>query len=151
MELRQIKYFIEVAKREHMTEAANALHVAQSAVSRQIFTVEKELGGGLFIREGRNVKLTPIGKVVLEHMDKAVHVIAHATRVLEEYTDRERGMIHIGFTSSLASYILPTAISQFRAEYPHVKFQLRHGSSNELEDAVIQGAMNMALDRKSVV
>src|SRR5699024_11390725 len=60
-------------------------------------------------------------------------------------SDPERGMIHIGFTSSLASYILPTAISQFRAEYPHVKFQLHHGSSNELEDAVIQGAMNMAL------
>src|SRR5699024_4648518 len=145
MELRQIKYFIEVAKREHMTEAANALHVAQSAVSRQIFNLEKELGVDLFIREGRNVKLTPIGKVFLEHMEKAVHVIDHATRVLEEYTDPERGMIHIGCTSSRASYILPTAISQFRAEYPHVKFQLHHGSSNELEDAVIQGAMNMAL------
>ena len=44
MELRQLKYFIEVAKREHVTEAANVLHVAQSAVSRQIFNLEEALG-----------------------------------------------------------------------------------------------------------
>ncbi|HEX6594063.1 MAG TPA: LysR family transcriptional regulator [Bacillota bacterium] len=145
MELRQIKYFIEVARREHMTEAAQALHVAQSAVSRQIFNLEEELGVDLFIREGRNVRLTPIGRVFLKHMEKAMRVIDHATRVLEEYTDPDRGTIHIGFTSSLASYILPTAISQFRDEYPDVKFQLHHGSSNELEEAVIKGDMNMAL------
>lgn len=53
MELRQIEYFIEVAKREHMTEAAVDLHVAQSAVSRQIYNLEEELGVPLFIREGR--------------------------------------------------------------------------------------------------
>src|SRR5699024_12257094 len=50
MELRQIRYFMEVAKREHVTEAANALHVAQSAVSRQIFNLESELGVALFVR-----------------------------------------------------------------------------------------------------
>ena len=72
MELRQIHYFIEVAKREHVTEAAIHLHVAQSAVSRQIFNLESELGVDLFLREGRNVKLTPIGKVFLEHVERAV-------------------------------------------------------------------------------
>lgn len=50
MELRQIKYFIEVARREHVTEASEALHVAQSAVSRQIANLEIELGVDLFIR-----------------------------------------------------------------------------------------------------
>ena len=64
MELRQIEYFIEVAKREHMTEAAAVLHVAQSAVSRQIFNLEAELGVDLFFREGRKIKLTPIRKNV---------------------------------------------------------------------------------------
>src|SRR5699024_4370582 len=68
LELRQIKYFMEVAQREHVTEAANALHVAQSAVSRQIFNLEEELGVDLFIREGRTVKLTKIGEVFYEHM-----------------------------------------------------------------------------------
>ena len=78
MELRQIQYFMEVAKREHVTEAADALHVAQSAVSRQIFNLEAELGVDLFIREGRNVRLTPIGKIFLEHMEEAMNVIENA-------------------------------------------------------------------------
>ena len=69
LELRQINYFIEVAEREHVTEAALALHVAQSAVSRQIVNLEAELGVDLFFREGRKVKLTPIGKIFLMLID----------------------------------------------------------------------------------
>jgi LysR family transcriptional activator of glutamate synthase operon len=145
LELRQIKYFIEVAKREHVTEAANTMHVAQSAVSRQIFNLEEELGVSLFIREGRTVKLTPIGKIFLEHMEQAMNVIDDATQVIEEYTDPEKGTIHVGFPSSLATYILPTAISAFRDKYPNVKFQLNQGSYYDLKKAVIRGEINMAL------
>src|SRR5690625_1287280 len=145
MELRQLKYFIEVAKREHVTEALPILHVAQSAVSRQIFNLEEELGVDLFIREGRTVRLTRIGKVFLEHMERAIHVIDDAKRVVEEYIDPEKGTIHIGFSASLASYILPTAISHFRKEHPHVQFVLNEGAYSELIDAVKRGEINIAL------
>lgn len=145
MELRQIRYFIEVAKREHVTEAAHALHVAQSAVSRQIFNLEAELGVDLFIRKGRNVKLTPIGRVFLDHMEQAINVIEDARQVVSEYTDPERGTIHIGFPSSLATYILPTVISAFRNTYPHVQFELNQGSYHSLQDAIIKGDVNIAL------
>lgn len=145
MELRQIEYFIEVAKREHVTEAAHALHVAQSAVSRQIFNLEEELGIDLFIRDGRNVRLTTIGKIFLEHMERAMNVIDDATQVVSEYTDPERGTVHIGFPSSLATYILPTAISGFREVYPHVQFDLNQGSQAQLTDAIVKGDVNIAL------
>lgn len=145
MELRQIQYFIEVAKREHVTDAALALHVAQSAVSRQIFNLEEELGVPLFIREGRNVKLTPIGKVFLDHMQQAMKVIDDAKRGIEEYLDPDQGTIRIGFPSSLASYMLPTAISSFRERHPQVKFQLKQGSYRYLIDGVVNGEFDMAL------
>lgn len=145
MELRQIKYFMEVAKREHVTEAANKLHVAQSAVSRQIFNLEEELGVDLFIREGRTVRLTRIGKVFLEHMERAINVIDNAKQVVEEYVDPEKGTIHIGFSASLASYILPTAIYYFRKQYPDVKFELNQNSYSELIEAVIKGDINIAI------
>lgn len=145
MELRQIRYFIEVAKREHVTEAAYALHVAQSAVSRQIFNLESELGVPLFIREGRNVRLTPIGRIFLEHMEQAMKVIENARREVEEYIDPERGTIRIGFPSSLAAYMLPNVISAFRESYPSVKFQLNQGSYHRLVDAVAKGELDMAL------
>ncbi|MFJ7725916.1 LysR family transcriptional regulator [Neobacillus sp. NPDC097160] len=145
MELRQIHYFIEVAKREHVTEAAHALHVAQSAVSRQIVNLEAELGVDLFIREGRNVKLTPIGALFLEQMQQAMKLIDNAKREVEEFLDPETGTIRIGFPSSLAAYTLPTAVSAFRERYPHVKFQLHQGSYQSLIDGVGKGDFNLAL------
>ena len=121
MELRQIEYFIEVAKREHMTEAAVALHVAQSAVSRQIYNLEEELGVPLFIRDGRKIRLTPIGHTFLSHMEQAMDIIDRSKRELAESLNPEKGTIRIGFPSSLASYILPKVISDFREIYPEAK------------------------------
>ncbi|MFJ7930382.1 LysR family transcriptional regulator [Peribacillus sp. NPDC096448] len=145
MELRQIEYFIEVAKREHMTEAAVDLHVAQSAVSRQIYNLEEELGVPLFIREGRKIRLTPIGHTFLAHMEQAMDIIDRAKREMAESLDPEKGTIRIGFPSSLASYILPRAISDFRESYPQAKFTLKQGSYRYLIDSVIKGNINMAL------
>lgn len=145
VELRQIKYFIEVAKREHVTEAAEHLHVAQSAVSRQIAKLEEELGVDLFIREGRNVRLTPVGGIFLKHMEQAIQVIEDAEQAIREYTDPEKGTIHIGFVSTLALYILPTLISAFRRTYPDVKFKLSQGTYYEVMDSVIKGKANLAL------
>lgn len=145
LELRQIKYFIEVAKREHVTKAAENLHVAQSAVSRQIVNLEKELGVDLFIRKGRSVKLTAVGKVFLEHIELAMKAIDDATQVVDEYLDPKKGTIHIGFPSSLTTYILPTAISAFREKYPDVQFSLNQSSYHGLTEAVTKGEVNIAL------
>lgn len=145
MDFRQIQYFIEVAKREHVTEAAHALHVAQSAVSRQIYNLEQELGTDLFIREGRSVRLTPIGRRFLLHAKEAIKVIESGKREVEEYLDPERGIVRIGFPSSLAAYTLPTVISAFREEHPQVKFQLHQALYHRLIEMVIKGEIDMAL------
>lgn len=145
MEIRQIKYFIEVANREHVTEAAEALHVAQSAVSRQIFNLEKELGVDLFIREGRRVKLTPIGKIFLHRIKHAINVIDDAAREVKEYLEPEKGTVRIAFPISLAAYTLPTAISAFRTKFPNAKFQLKQALYHDLVDLVVKGDFNMAL------
>lgn len=144
MELRQLRYFVEVAEREHISEAAEHLHVAQSAISRQISNLEDELGTPLFERIGRNVKLTPIGKVFLEHTIVALKAIDFAAKQVEEYLDPQKGTIKVGFPTSLASYMLPTVISAFKREYPDVKFQLRQGSYKYLIDAVRNRELNLA-------
>ncbi|WP_075981749.1 LysR substrate-binding domain-containing protein [Bacillus massilinigeriensis] len=145
MELRQIEYFIEVAKREHVTEAAHNLHIAQSAISRQIVNLEAELGVDLFIRDGRNVKLTPIGSRFLEHMEEAMQVIKNAKREVVEFLDPLKGTIRIGFSSSLAVYMLPTVLSAFRKEYPDVKILLSQQSYRLLIDSVSSGEIDLAL------
>ncbi|WP_248925059.1 LysR family transcriptional regulator [Paenibacillus hamazuiensis] len=145
MEIRQMRYFMEVAKREHVTEAADALHVAQSSVSRQLFNLESELGVDLFIREGRRVKLTPIGKIFLDRVTQAMNMIGEAEREVKEYLDPEKGTVRIAFPISLAAHVLPTAIYAFRKRYPEAKFQMRQALYRDLIDGVINGEFNLAM------
>ncbi|MBA2876044.1 LysR family transcriptional regulator [Thermaerobacillus caldiproteolyticus] len=144
MELRQLRYFLEVAKREHVSEAADALHVAQSAISRQIANLEAELGVHLFEREGRNVKLTPIGRHFLPHVETALKAIDYARQQIEEYLDPERGTIKIGFPTSLASHTMPMVISAFKEKHPNVSFHLRQGSYRYLMEAVKRREIDLA-------
>ncbi|WP_042347096.1 LysR family transcriptional regulator [Bacillus massiliigorillae] len=144
MELRQLQYFVEVAEREHISKAAEHLHVAQSAVSRQIANLEEELGAPLFERIGRNVKLTPIGKTFLEHTITALKAIDYAAKQVEEYLNPGKGTIKIGFPTSLASNVLPTVISAFKKEYPDISFHLRQGSYKFLIDSVKNRELNLA-------
>ncbi|HET7627234.1 MAG TPA: LysR family transcriptional regulator [Bacillales bacterium] len=144
MELRQIKYFIEVAKMEHVTAAAVNLHVAQSAVSRQIANLEEELNVKLFQRDGRNVKLTPVGKVFLEHVELALLEIDHAVEKIHEFLNPETGVIRIGFPNSLSANTLPVVISSFRHQYPNISLQVQQGSLKYLLAAVQKGSLNVA-------
>jgi LysR family transcriptional activator of glutamate synthase operon len=144
MELRQIKYFIEVAKKEHVTHAADSLHVAQSAVSRQIANLETELGTKLLMREGRNIKLTPVGKIFLEHVEIGLAEIENATNKIKEFLNPEAGVIRIGFLNSLAANTLPIVISSFREKYPNISFQVQQGSMKYLLRSVARGGIDLA-------
>lgn len=136
MELRQLRYFVEVAEREHVSEAAEHLHIAQSAISRQIARLEEELGVMLFEKVGRNIQLTPIGKIFLIHAKTAIKAIEFAKYQIEEFLDPEHGTIKIGFPTSLSTHLLPTVISAFKDEQPNIAFHLRQGSYSFLMDAV---------------
>ncbi|MCE4047979.1 MULTISPECIES: LysR family transcriptional regulator [Bacillaceae] len=145
METRQIQYFLEVAKREHVTEAADALHIAQSSVSRQIFNLEEELGIELFIREGRRVKLTPLGKIFFERMKQVWNMMEDAKREVKEYLDPEKGTVRIAFPISMAAHTLPSIIYAFRTRYPEAKFQMSNALYYDLIDGVIKGDFNLAM------
>ncbi|TFJ94621.1 LysR family transcriptional regulator [Lentibacillus salicampi] len=144
MELRQLRYFMEVAEWEHVSEAALNLHIAQSAVSRQIANLESELEVDLFKREGRNIKLTQIGKTFYDYTKVAMEAIENAKKQIDEYLDPEQGTIKIGFPTSLSNHLMPSVISAFKDEYPNVRFQLRQGSYRYLIDSVKKGNIQVA-------
>jgi LysR family transcriptional regulator, transcription activator of glutamate synthase operon len=144
LELRQLRYFAEVANRQHVTEAAENLNVAQSAVSFQISKLEDELGVRLFERTGRNIRLTSIGHTFLIDIKKALKQIDEAKQKVDEYLDPKAGTIKIGYPTSLASYWLPTVISAFKEKQPNVHFHLRQGSYSYLIDSVKNGEINLA-------
>ncbi|WP_099221893.1 LysR family transcriptional regulator [Listeria costaricensis] len=143
MELRQLKYFMEVARVEHMTQASENLHVAQSAVSRQITKLEDELGVQLFDRIGRNMQLTAVGMDFLQQAKIALNELEKAEALVSEYTDPARGTIRVGLPNSLAAKVLPAVISAFRAEYPDVTYRFMEGSNAELMQMVARGDLDL--------
>ncbi|MDL4839319.1 LysR family transcriptional regulator [Aquibacillus rhizosphaerae] len=145
MEIRQIQYFMEVAKREHVTEAADSLHVAQSSVSRQIFNLEDELGVDLFIREGRRVKLTPLGRVFFERMKQVTNLMEESKREIKEYLNPEKGTVRIAFPISMAAHTLPSIIYAFRTSFPEAKFQMSNALYYDLINGVVTGDFNLAM------
>ncbi len=145
MELRQLQYFVKVARKEHYTKAAEELHVAQSAVSRQIHLLEEELGISLFMHVGRNVNLTPAGKLFLTRIETILTDLEKSVLEIRELLDPELGEIRLGFPHSLGINLVPSVVAQFRKEHPNVKFKFKQGKYNSLINDVMNKEVDLAL------
>ena len=144
MELRQLHYFVKVAQKEHVTQAAEELHVAQSAVSRQIHQLEEELGVKLFVQKGRNVQLTPVGHLFLKRAEVILADLEKAVVEIHEFLDPERGEIRLGFPHSLGISLIPQVVAAFRKLYPNVRFRFRQGMYPLLIRDLVQGDIDLA-------
>lgn len=113
MEIKQLKYFIEVAKREHLSEAALELDIAQSAISRQITQLEKELQVTLFKREGRNIHLTDEGKHLFTEATKIIDQLDETIRLFHNQSESNHFIIRIGYVESYISQVLTLLIQAF--------------------------------------
>lgn len=143
MELRQLQYFLKVAQKEHVTRAAEELHVAQSAVSRQIHQLEQELGVDLFMQKGRNLHLTPVGQLFCKRVESILKDLEHSVNEVHEFLDPERGEIRIGFPHSLGTHLIPTIVAEFSQFYPHVKFRFKQGSYPSLIKDILSGEVDL--------
>ena len=145
MELRQLQYFVKVARKQHVTQAAEELHVAQSAVSRQIHQLEEELGVRLFVQKGRNLQLTPVGQLFLRRAEEILDLVDKTMLEVLEFTDPEAGEVRLAFPHSLGVNLVPRMAAAFRKEHPNVKFRFRQGNYEGLIHMVEQGTVDLAL------
>lgn len=145
MELRQLEYFYEVAKYEHVTAAAEQLHVAQSAVSRQIQLLEQELGISLFVREGKHVKLSLFGRRFLPQVERTLRSIEAGKREAEHYLNPNAGIIKLGFPHSLGIQFVPKLLSSFRTLVPEVHFDLVLSRVSDLLKQLADGQIDLAM------
>jgi LysR family transcriptional activator of glutamate synthase operon len=144
MELRQLHYFVSVAKKQHVTHAAEELHVAQSAVSRQIHLLEEELDLHLFVQKGRNLQLTPVGKLFLTKIETILSDLERVVQEAHEFLDPNKGEIRIGFPHSLGVNLLPTVVACFRKDNPEVKFRLKQGTDNSVSRDLTNGEIDLS-------
>lgn len=144
LELRQLQYFVHVARLQHVTKAAEELHVAQSAVSRQIHRLEEELGIRLFMQRGRNVQLTPVGQLFLRRAETLLGDLDRAVAEIHEFLDPEAGEIRLGFPHSLGINLIPQVVAAFRKLHPNVKFRFRQGMYPSLIRDVADAEVDLA-------
>ena len=146
MELQQLRYFREVAEREHVTRAAENLFVSQSAISRAVTQLEEELGVPLFYRQGRAVVLSPYGREFLEYVTRALSILESGKRVLDEQTGEESGTVSLGFLHSLGIEMVPRLIKEFRRKHPRIQFTLLVQRSGEmLMEELVVGSIDLCL------
>jgi DNA-binding transcriptional LysR family regulator len=144
VELRQLSYFVAVAEECHFTRAAKRLHVAQSGLSASVRSLERELGAELFVRNTRQVRLTPAGTALLTEARRTLAASTACVDAVAAVQGLLRGSLSIGTLQCLHVVHLPSVLSRFVAAYPGLDIEFRTGGSGELTGMVAQGKMDVA-------
>ncbi len=122
MELQQLKYFQVVAIMENVTQAAEALHISQPALSKSLHKLEEEYGHELFDRRGRNLRLNEYGKILLSHTDTIFQEISKSRMEIEELSQNRTETITLLINTALTT--LPQLVASFAMLHPDVRFNL---------------------------
>ncbi len=131
MELRQLKYFVEVARCCSFSEASRVCYLSQSAISQQIKALEDELDAQLFVRTPHKVELTESGERFLPYARKVLKDMADCESCIEGLKDDLSGELVIGMTYSLETYVRNTAV-EFLKAYPKMKLNVIYKNIPEL-------------------
>lgn len=140
-----LKYFAEVARSGSIRKASEELHVATSAVSRQIRKLEDELGTPLFERFSDGLRLTAAGKVVLRHAKETIQQYEIMKSDLGDLQGKRTGRVHIACLDSLAVQFMPDFVAGFHRRNPAVDFRIRADNFNNIFHFVAEGDCDIGI------
>ncbi|SFH67045.1 DNA-binding transcriptional regulator, LysR family [Collimonas sp. OK307] len=143
MTLEQLRIFVEVAEREHLTQAATALSLTPSAVSASIRMLESRYGTPLFNRVGRRIETSAAGRIFLTEARATLASARAAELTLAELGGLTRGTLSIQASQTIASYWLPALLVRFRQTYPQIELNLTVGNTQQVAHAVVEGAADL--------
>ncbi|MPW24237.1 LysR family transcriptional regulator [Alkalibaculum sp. M08DMB] len=148
MNLTQIKYFIAAGKYLNFTKAAEELFTTQPTISKQIDSLEKDLGFKLFERNRKKMKLTPCGDILLEEFQKVIVNLEKAISRANQVHSGNGGHLNIGFPTSLdITGILPGVFKQFTVLYPDIILDLFTYNFKNLKTKLIEDDLDLILTR----
>lgn len=143
MDIRQLSYFIEVAKHQSFTKAAQALHVTQPTLSKMVKNLEQEMDVSLFDRSSRKVRLTDAGEVVYIQAQKIVNSLDDLSSSLYDVMNLNKGKIKIGLPPVISTLFFPTIIAAFQSRYPDVTVILVEDGAKKVEEKVADGEVDL--------
>ena len=152
MKLQQLRYICEVVRHNlNLSNAAEALFTSQPGISKQIRSLEDELGVDIFVRHGKRlVAVTAPGKAILEIAQRMLKDVENLRQVGEEFTEEDKGRLTIATTHTQARYALPHVIQRFTKRYPGVRLSLRQGSPTQISELVTSGEADIAIATEAI-
>lgn len=145
MDLRQLRYFLEIADHGGFNRAASHLHVAQSALSRQVRELEQELKTPLFLRTAGGVELTAAGRLLRARAETLLSNVRSMREEVMAEANVVRGEVRLGMPPSLETTVTVPLLEKVRSCYPGVFVKSWVATSVTLRDLVLAGAMDMAV------
>jgi DNA-binding transcriptional LysR family regulator len=145
MTLEQLRIFVAVAERLHMTRAAEALNLTQSAVSAAVAALETRHGARLFDRVGRGLALNATGQAFLPEAQAVLARAEAAGRLLDDLAGLKRGAVRLFASQTIAAYWLPARMAAFARAHPEIDLHLSIGNTHRVVAAVLAGEAELGL------
>lgn len=145
MDIRHMQYVLELARSRSFTRAAQTLHISQPTLSKAIKGLEEELGVELFTREGKRVELTDAGQAITAQAGHIIEAFHNLRLELDDLTNLNKGIIHIGLPPMAGSSFFPQIIRSFREKYPGLVIQTEEDGGKKLELKVAEGKLDLGV------
>jgi LysR family cys regulon transcriptional activator len=152
MKLQQLRYLTEVARCDlNVSAAAEALHTSQPGISKQVRSLEDELGVQIFVRHGKRITaLTEPGRAVVAIAERMLADAANLKRAGEDYASRNLGTLTIATTHTQARYALPRAVAAFKRRYPKVHLVIHQGNPTQICEQVAAGEADLCVATEQI-
>lgn len=148
MTLKQLEYFLEIAKMGSVTWAAQSLNISQPPLSLQLKALEEELGAPLFLRDKRRLDITPEGRLLRERAQAILALLEETARDIQAVSQEKQVVIRIATIGSVNNRLLPDKISQFCTRYPYVNFQVIEGRTDTVLASLTEGHADLGFVRE---
>lgn len=145
MDIRQLNYFVEVAKQKSFTKASQTLLVSQPSISKMIKSLEDELRVILLDRSERKIELTDAGVLVYEQALKILQSVEDVYSSVNELVHVKKGIVKMGLMPTIGVLLFPNILAGFKKEYPQIEIQMVEYSAKQLELKVEQGDMDLGV------
>jgi DNA-binding transcriptional LysR family regulator len=148
--LPQIEAFLEVARRQNLSRAAESLFVSQPTLTARLQSLEASLGEQLFVRTRRGMRLTEAGEAFLPYAEHALRALADGRERLAELRRGVAGRLILGAPPTVSTYTLPALLARFSAAHPNVRLAVKTGTSEEVLEMVLHDQVQLGIMRSLV-
>lgn len=145
MDVRQLRYFVEIVELKSMSKAAARLHVAQPALSQHVATLESELGAKLLVRSTKGVQTTGAGVTLYRHARTILRQIDEARRDVQSEGEEISGVVALGLTTSTAAILGMPLVRLTHSQYPRIHLQIFESVSGYLEELLGSGRLDFCV------